>query len=165
MAADSRTQLLTGHTETPDTVVQTGVWNLVIDASAGDLTVDVNGETSDSINWDDNAGEVKTALVGSGEVDTGDLTVTGTGASDDPFVVTIPDDGNGTEYTIDNLDASGLTGDATLTVVEYSRVLARHETEVVLDPEGEDAVQTPIEQQFGVVGNADEDSPATVLSL
>lgn len=100
-----------------DDATEAEAWQLTIDATGGNYTLTLNGETTGNIAYDANAAAITIALETLASISSGDVTVTGTG----PFTVTMS--GAFVTAVADTLtaDASGLTGGestATVTVVE-----------------------------------------------
>lgn len=163
---DKRTALLTGHTNQEELVSSPGIWTVAIaNATGGTLDIDVNGDTL-TFNYDDTAQEWHDAIVASLDTDSDDVTVTGSGTTVAPFRITIFDAEGSDLPVVDNLDDSSLTGTgaaATLTTVQEPAVQAHHLSTVVTDPESEDAVITPFEQQTGGLAAQAEPSPSDTL--
>lgn len=124
------------------------VYELVVDASAGTFTITVDGDTTEAIPFNANARRIEGTSVGTpqglqGLTTVQDVTVTGTGApadeeeevEADPFVITFYNPPNPGEVTVDD---SGLTGSATLTLIEGG----------VLDP-APITISKPADQQAG----------------
>lgn len=172
--ATPRTEYLTGHSITPDVVTSPGKWSVAVDATGGPFKLVVNGHnTADIDAATADAADVLAALDDAApELDADDITVTGGPANaggTTPFVVTIQTAGDNSDV-VPTLAAGAetLTGGAgtlTVTTIDIPQVQAAHQTTVITDPDSQDAVQTPLAQQTGTVGDAGEDSPATTLGL
>jgi hypothetical protein len=169
-----RTALITGQTVTPDIVTNDGIWSVKVDATAGQFKLTIDGTQTADIAYNAAASAVKTALVATDKVQTDDVTVTGGPGSSGggtPYVVTVADV---IEPQTDVPTLTGQTGTTplsgggaaiTVTTTQAPTVRAAHQTTVITDPNAGNAVQTPIAQQTGTVGNANQASPKTTLSL
>lgn len=165
----TRTAVLTGHTNQPDTVTTPGVWSVKVDATAGQFKLTINGTATADIAFNAAASAVKTALVNTGEVEADQVTVTGgpgNSGGTSPYVVTIQDVEDFEEPTLTG--ASGTTplsgGGAAITVttVTEPHIQAVHQGTVITDPTDPNAVQTPIAQQTGGLDAQGEPSPDSV---
>src|SRR4051794_4535523 len=95
----TRTELLTGHTVSPDTVYTNGKWSVAVDATAGNFTLTIGGQTTANIAFNAAASAVATAINNLDAV-SGATVTGGPGAAGGltPYVVTIPDiEGTGAE--------------------------------------------------------------------
>lgn len=82
------------------------------DASAGNFTITVDGATTASIAFNDNAAAVVSALEAISTVDAGDVAVTGVGSVADPFVIvfTRDVDNGGESFPVVSVADVDLTG-------------------------------------------------------
>lgn len=116
------------------------VYTLVVDASAGSFTLTVDGDTTENLDYNVTAFVLEGSSVGTpfglqGLNTVQDVTVTGAGTDEDPFVITFYNPPNPGAVSVDD---SGLTGTATLTLV----------TEGGLDP-APITISKPADQQAG----------------
>lgn len=145
-----RTELLTGHTVSPDVAYTPGKWTVTVDATGGTFTLTIGGQTTAAIAFNAAASAVATALNNldavSGATVTGGPGAAGGGT---PYTIVIPDiEGTGAEtLTASGASLTGGAATATVAVVTAPAVQARHDTTVITDPTDTLAVQTPIAQQ------------------
>lgn len=160
-----RTELLTGHTNAPDVVTTPGSWSVKVDATAGNFTLTVNGQTTANIAFNAAASAVATALNNLDAVS--NATVTGgpgNSGGTTPFVVTIGDvEGAAPALTGTNVSLTGGGAAITITVVTAPQTQASHATTVITDPTDPNAVQTPIAQQTNGLASQSAASPKSIF--
>lgn len=165
MANDSLTAALTGHTNQRDTVTtpQTVTLTLSGNTTGDSVIVLVDSDDTAPIAYNAPAADVAAAVNALESVDPeAPVTATGGPLNTAPVVLTVPeleDVAGVPEWTIDDSD---LTGTGTITVTG-GNIQATHLSDVVLDPNSQDAVQTPIAQQTGGLNRQGVSDPATVL--
>lgn len=86
-------------------------WTLETDAATGGtFTITLNTETTSAINFDATANDILTALEALTSVEVGDLTVTGSGTTADPFIIKTTSSGTlANQANTMTVDGSGLT--------------------------------------------------------
>ena len=90
-------------------------------ATAGTYILDFDGVLSNTINWDDDAAAIKTAIEAAANVHV--VTVTGTGTVADPFIVTHTDPINGGRNVPDmTVDTDSLVGDTVALAIDTQGV-------------------------------------------
>jgi hypothetical protein len=173
MPVAKRTQLLTGHTNKRDNVVGETVYTIVVDGTGGTFDLEVDGDLVDNAAYNITAADLRTAIIAaSDEVQEvqDDVTVTGgpgNAGGTTPYVLTIPDIDGHDDPLVVTSPADALTGGAgTVTITQTGGLsVATHHTDVITDPESNDAVQTPIAQQTGGLDSQHDQTPAEALNL
>lgn len=180
----SATRTLTDKPIARETLYEDGtneVVKVVIDATGGTHTLTFGGSTTAAISATASAATVQTALLAIDSIDAGEVSVTGgpgNSGGANPYFIEFT--GALGEQNVGAVTGSGasLTGGAgtqTITVDtpgDSGRVVARHLSDVVTDPESEDAVQGVSASEYPSANQTEADplaehaeqSPADVFS-